>query len=636
MTERHSGDETEQSLSSQPKVRVEQKFDGDGYQGIGSMDGESRAIRADQYVENLHQVMPEQPRQQSLFQLPPDISEFTGREDEVAQIEACLGAGAETTAVVISAIAGMGGVGKSALAVHVAHLLKPQFPDGQLYVNLRGADDAPLAAVDVLGTWLREFGIDEGQIPQDELGRARMYRAWLGEKRVLVLLDNASDEAQVKPLLPGGAGCGVMVTSRRKLVTLAGAEGVDLSQLSEDEALELLGKLAGEARLQAEPEEAKRLVELCGYLPLAIRVAGSLLRRKGHWSLGKYCQDLADERARLAKLTLEDLDVAASLQLSYRELGEADAELFAGMGVMLGAFPVGAAGALLAEGEDAEASLERLVDGQLLEALGERRYRYHDLVRLFARQQLGEGVEATAKGKLADWYWQGASLFASALNPRRRRQVAEQLGRDEGEFMDRALAWFELERQNLLTALNWLSEAEEDKQAISLVGNLARFFSIHSHWQDSVMAHQVALGAAKRSNNQAGAAQTLNNLGMIYRSQGHWEDAIECYEQSLEVQRELGGRDGVAQTLNNLGVVYQSQGRWEDAIDCYEQSLEVKRELGDRHGVAQTLANMGMLWKAQNQPDKAKELLRESLTQLHLDSPDTKLVQQWLQHLSIS
>ncbi|HSO56430.1 MAG TPA: helix-turn-helix domain-containing protein, partial [Actinomycetes bacterium] len=252
-------------------------------------------------------------------QLPPDVADFTGRAREVAGLRARFTAASgdpgPADAVVLSAVAGKAGVGKTALAVHVAHQLRVggQFPDGQLYVNLRGAEQRPLDPAAVLARFLRALGVRGPAVPEDLEEREAMYRARLADRRVLVVLDNAASEAQVRPLLPGGPGCAVLVTSRRRLSGLEGARLVELEVLTPRQAMELLSRVVGATRTAAEPEAATAIVAYCGYLPLAVRIAGAKLAARRRWSLRRLADRLADERGRLSELSAGDLEVRASL-----------------------------------------------------------------------------------------------------------------------------------------------------------------------------------------------------------------------------------------------------------------------------------------------------------------------------------
>lgn len=309
-----------------------------------------------------------------LFQLPPGLVDFTGREEQSAQVRDLLESGVEerVTAVVVSAIAGKGGVGKTTLAIHVAHQVRAWFPDGQLYVNLRGAEAQSLDPADVLAEFLRNLGVAPTAVPDGLAVRARLYRARLSGRRVLVVLDNAADEAQVRPLLPGDPGCAVLVTSRSRLAGLEGAITVDLDVLEPGEAVELLGKVAGPERVAGEPEATAELARVCGYLPLAVRIVGARLAAKPHWRLAAYAGRRRDERKRLGELRVGDLEVRASFALSYQALRQDERQAFRLLGSLDAPdFQAWVAAALVdCAVEAAENLVERLVDAQLLEIGG--------------------------------------------------------------------------------------------------------------------------------------------------------------------------------------------------------------------------------------------------------------------------
>ncbi len=336
------------------------KVEGDGNQPIGSMYGGLAVNRVEGNI-----IQQAAARTTSPFQLPYSPSDFTGRQAELNQIYAALKEAGASGTVVISAVAGMAGVGKSALAIYAAHQLAASFPDARLYVNLQGADARPSDPNDVLGDWLRALGMEGAEIPPTLAARQTCYRSRLANKRALVLLDNAHDEAQVKPLLPGASGCAVIVTSRKKLSALAGAQPIDLPTLHPQEALKLLTKLAGAKRVEQEPAAAEEIVRLCGYLPLAVRIAGGVLNGKPHWALeADYLPKLADERQRIDTLRQEQgEDVRASFNLSYQQLNEAQQRLFGLLGTLTGDFGLSLAaymGELTAE--ETKEIVERLID----------------------------------------------------------------------------------------------------------------------------------------------------------------------------------------------------------------------------------------------------------------------------------
>ncbi|WP_411133212.1 AfsR/SARP family transcriptional regulator [Streptomyces sp. C10] len=323
-------------------------------------------------------------------QLPPDIADFAGRAEAVAHLAPALRGAAGARAPVVATLSGLGGVGKTALAVHVAHSVRAHFPDGQLYVDLQGSGLAPEDSSAVLTHFLRALGVAERAVPDGLAQKAALYRSLLADREVLVLLDNARDSAQVRPLLPGAPGCAVLVTSRARTLALPGADRVDVEVMAEGEALGLLGAIVGAERVAAEPTAARELVAVCDGLPLAVRIAAARLASRPGRDMAGLVARLSEER-RLDELRVGDLGVEATFRVGYEALGPGLAHAFRALSLCgMPSFCRGAAAALLDTTDDeAEEAVETLVDAGLVELHGEDRYRYHDLVGLFARR-LGE------------------------------------------------------------------------------------------------------------------------------------------------------------------------------------------------------------------------------------------------------
>ncbi len=353
------------------------------------------------------------------------------------------------------------------------------------------------------------------------------------------------------------------------------------------------------------------------------------------------------ERQRLAQLRLNDLDVRVTLTLSYQQLDAIAARLFRLLGLLTGASFAPALAAVLLESDSelAEESLARLVDAQLLEPIGERRYRFHDVVRLFARGQLAQEEPAEARQaarlRASRWYLETAQTMNLALNRDTRRQLAQALvkGKDqsieaiEQNLLLGALNWFESERTNLLASVEWAHQAEAREIVTPLARNLVNFFNTYAYWADWERTHLLALEATRELGNRLGEAETLTNLGNVHSLRSNWDKASDCYEKSLGIFGEIGDRLGVAKTLGNLANVYSRQDYWEKASECYQQSLSIFSELGDRYSEGQTFANMGILYAQQNDPKKAVVLWQEALTRLPSDLPKSKRVTEWLQSI---
>jgi DNA-binding SARP family transcriptional activator/tetratricopeptide (TPR) repeat protein len=544
-------------------------------------------------------------------QLPLDVAEFTGRGKEIDRLARMLSSAAGTVAVVV--IEGPGGIGKSALAVHVGHRLADRFPDGQLYVDLQGAGPAPLKPMAVFGPMLRALGMSGDEVPDGVAEASAAFRALTADARLLVVLDNAAGAAQVRPLLPAGAGCAVLVTSRQVLATLAGATHLRLDVLAPHESLTLLGKLVGAERVSAEPAGVRNLADLCGHLPLALRIAAARLAARPSWPASALAARLGDATRRLDELQYADLGVRASFQVSYQSLVDSvDTAMYPLLSVLDGpdlSLPV-AARLLDRDERRAEEVLERLVDAQLLETPAPHRYRLHDLLRLFARELAEErytpAERAAATRRAVDWYTETAWGTFRLLRP---GDIRERM-REGREFASAhaALMWLEAERVNLVAAV-----AQADEQAISLAQALFGFFQVHSHWHDLISVNRTALTIACRLADLAAQAQACCDLAVAYDAQGRYEHAIRHLTEGLRIFRVLDDRRGQGACLNGLGVVYDSQRRYTEAMVCLEESLAVRAEMGDRRGQALSLNNLGVVHKRMARLDEALRCYERAL-----------------------
>jgi tetratricopeptide (TPR) repeat protein len=559
--------------------------------------------------------------------LPPAVADFTGRTEQVRQLVGLLastGEGGAGAAVVVSAVAGQAGIGKTALAVQVAHQLRDRFPDGQLYVNLRGAQQQPLPAALVLGRFLRALGVDGAAIPGDVEERAALYRARLADRRVLVVLDNAASEAQVRPLLPGTPGCGVLVTSRARLAGLEGARLVHLDVLEEPQALELLGRIVGAERVAAEPEAAAQIVGFCGRLPLAIRVAGARLAARPGWPLAQLVELLADARRRLDQLAAGDLEVRASLALSYQALTGEQQRALRLLGLLeVGDFSAWLAGPLLEVAHDqAEALVEGLADAQLLDLAavgpgGANRYRFHDLVRLYARERAAaedhpEERRVAVAGVTAGWLALAEQAdarlpatanvvsFGSAARWLLPRALVERLLADP-------LAWFELERANLGAAVEMAAAAGLEESAWELVGCLTSFFMLRSYWASLDAVQERALAACQQAGNRRGEAALLCVRGGHLTEAGHSTVGLTEGEamlgRALAIFRDLEDDRGQGKVLHALSALERRVGRHlrpaalGSAVDHAQQALQLARAIGDHDSEADALIALGRAYQ---------------------------------------
>jgi transcriptional regulator with XRE-family HTH domain/tetratricopeptide (TPR) repeat protein len=566
-------------------------------------------------------------------QLPPDVTDFTGRSEEVRSLVDLLvgtAAGESSSAVAVAAVAGKAGIGKTALAVHVAHQLRGYFPDGQLYINLRGAERQPLEATTVLARFLRTFGVDGSAVPQDREERAELYRARLADRRVLVVLDNAATEAQVRPLLPGTPGCAVLVTSRARLAGLEGAGLVDLDVLSSDAAGELLGRVAGAARVTAEPAAATAIVGYCGRLPLAIRIAGARLAARPQWSLARLAGLLADEHRRLDQLVAGDLEVRASLALSYQALTSNQQRALRLLGLLEAPdFAAWVAGPLLGiANQQAEELVDQLVSAQLLEVKGEDltgvlRYRFHDLLRVYARERAaaeeGQDDKRQALGRVLGG-WLALAEEADERSPGRL------YGTDHGgaprwplaaatanNLLADPLAWFEAERVALVTEVEQAADAGFDELAWDLAGSLINFFGLRDYLDDWRHTHEAALTATRAVGNRRGEASLLRGLGYLGMDRNSMDVAMDYLMRALPLLREVGDQRGEAHAIEGIATIHRLQGRYGDAGAWLDLARTTFLAVGDTRGEVWTRFGIAVLHAEQGDLVSALEWFEETL-----------------------
>ncbi|HEX3753074.1 MAG TPA: BTAD domain-containing putative transcriptional regulator [Streptosporangiaceae bacterium] len=565
------------------------------------------------------------------MQLPADIGDFTGRELHVEQLCRLLAAGHDDDnpgAVRVALVAGAGGLGKTTLAVHAAHRMRSQYPDGQLYVDLQGAGPRPASPADVLARLLRDLGVDGAKIPGSAEERAALYRTHLNGRRILVLLDNARDAAQVRPLFPGSASCAVIVTSRSRLSDLVGGGLVHLDVLDDTEALALFSRIVGADRAAAEPDATAELLITCAGLPLAIRICAARLAARSNWTIRSLANRLNDEHRRLDELKVGDLAVRASFEVSFASLPES---VIPG-GVALGhtfrtlgqwqapSIGLSAAAALLGEPEAGVAdALEFLVDTHLLESPAPDQYRFHDLLRVYAaeRGMADEPKEALADAtcRLAEWYLHTAGSADSVVTPWREHvslgPVATGIAPLTFTSPEQALEWCEVERENLVPATRQAAAYGCHEVAWKLPVVLLGCFDLLSYRTEWLQTHLIALDSARQAGDRQGEAWVLNDLGMVDSQQGMTE-AIGYFEQALAIRRDLGDVRGEAVTVNNLADTYIRLGRVADGLDQLESAPEVQRKAGYRYGEGVALNNLGEAYLALGRTAEAVECLQQA------------------------
>jgi tetratricopeptide (TPR) repeat protein/transcriptional regulator with XRE-family HTH domain len=587
-------------------------------------------------------------------QLPPVTSLSVGRADDLAAAAAVISGGG------VIAVGGMPGVGKTTFAVQAAARVRAQFPDGQLYVDLHGFDERALDAEQSLGYLLRALLGAEAVLPTTVDEQSGMFRSALAGRRVLILLDNARDEAQVRSLLPGGQTCAVIVTSRNILAGLDVVRRFSLGVLSSSHAAELLVQVAGSDRIAADPEGTAELLRWCGGLPLAVRIVAARLAARPAWKVADLALRLADENRRLGEFAVGDLAVKAAFDLSYRMLRQPEKELFGWLGLL----PVTSFGAAIAgvladhPAADAERLLESLTHANLLQQDGLRdRYRMHDLIRLYAAGQ-AQAATATADRALdraLDWYLATADaatrlvLPAFTTLPRTftTAPAAVRFG-SAGE----AMAWLETERGNVVAAVLWAARSGRGAAAWQLADALRGFFYMRRYMSDWLATSRAGLAAARAAGDRTaqagmlaglgmartglghydlarghyqqalalaqewprGQAAILGNLGIVYYLRGQLDEAERHYALSLQINREVGNRHGEGIRLGNLAGVYHTAGEFDLALRYYGEALAIYRELGNPHGEALTLCNFADTRRDMGRPEEAIELASAAMT----------------------
>jgi DNA-binding SARP family transcriptional activator/tetratricopeptide (TPR) repeat protein len=556
--------------------------------------------------------------------LPPDTAGFTGRDGELDRITAAVpGAAGNGGVVAIRAIDGMPGVGKTALAVHAAYLLRDRFPDRQLFIDLRahtpGRD--PLAPEAALAALLAAAGADPRFLPEDLEGRAVMWRDRMAGQRALLVLDNAASSAQVTPLLPGGDSCLVLISSRRHLADLLGAVvPVMLETLPPDRAREMFVRLApraagGPAALVAE------LAGLAGFLPLAISLLARVYNRHPSWSLA----DLAAEtRARLLTLAAENHSVAAAFEVSWRHLAAGQQDFFRRLGLHPGtAIDAYAAAALAGIPLGEAASLLDGLHGEgLLTETGYRRYGMHDLIRRYAADRAAAGQAADrdqAVGRLLDYYQHAATLAGALIarqDPSRLAPVPPAVRPAAVPDLSdraRALSWMRAERASLLTCLDYAARAGQHARLVALTAGTGALLRHDGPWTSAITRHAAAVSAARYLGDRPGHARALHHLGIARRLTGDFAGAAAALEEALGIFGDLGDRHGQAGALHDLGVVRYSTSDNPGAAAVLEEALGIFGDLGDRHGQAHALRILGDVRRMSGDYPGAARALEEAL-----------------------
>jgi tetratricopeptide (TPR) repeat protein/transcriptional regulator with XRE-family HTH domain len=558
--------------------------------------------------------------------LPRDTSSFTGRGPELLNLLESVAGGSST--VSIHAVGGMAGVGKTAFVVHAAHRLARDYPGGQILLSLNGHTPGqhPVEAADALAGLLQTAGVAAAQIPPDLEARARLWRNVTAGRKLLLVLDDALDSDQIRPLLPGTTGCLVLITSRTRLSALEDSQHISLDTLPLEEAGTLFARLTGRPDVPPDDPAVAEIAALCGYLPLALAVTAGHLRHHPAWSAADFAAELSSTRDRLALMSAEKMSVSAALQLSYAQLTPDQQRLFRRLGLHPGSAVEAYAAAALddpggASGlTAAKRNLEALYDRHLLTEPSKGRYRFHDLVREYARTLADgdpEGDREQAVARLLDYLLHTAQQADRQLS--RRTPSAVYLGpaapRHAPHFPTRAqaAAWMETERVNLQEASASTAASARPGYLPSLSAALNGFLRVQGYWDQAFALHEIAAQAAAAAEAPQAEADSLTDLAGILRLTGDYGAARGKLETAAAISRGSSNRRGEANALLEMGNVQYPAGDYAAATATFGQALRLYRDLGDRLGEATVLNNLGAVQALTGEYPAAAQTLTSAL-----------------------
>ncbi|XVV05080.1 ATP-binding protein [Actinosynnema sp. CA-248983] len=569
---------------------------------------------------HFHAPRPPVPRQ-----LPAAPAHFTDRADELSELDALFPVPARMLAV----LCGPGGVGKTALALHWAYRNLERFPDGQLYVDLGGfGGEEPVEPEEALGLFLRGLGVPPERVPANPVEQSALYRSLTADRKLVVVLDNAFSVAQVRPLLPPSHRCAVLVTSRSRLAGLVaeGARLLDVGPLGVASAVKLLDLAVGGTRVAHEDAPARQLATLCGGLPIALRVAAARLVARPRWSVGRVADELRDERERLRMLSVSpDLSVRTTFDLSYRALRPSAATLYRRLSLHPGQdFGPSVAVSVL---DDAEpGALDELVEGSLLEEVREDRYRFHDLVRLHARDQTGADERLSALRKIAEWYLAAAQVADLVVTPHRNRLPYRFTAEPTRlPALDRAtgLAWLERERANLIAAGRVALDRGWPDLAWQLADVMWPLLLHHKHYRDRIEINDRGIRAAREWGVPMAEAVMLRRQGMAYQALGGFTEARQHFAASVECASAAGDSRGSADAREALALLHLEHGQIEEALAQLEELVRTNRELGADRSLGLTLIHLGTALGRVGRPLEGLTALREAAVRFdRLAEPD--------------
>ncbi|HEV8561747.1 MAG TPA: tetratricopeptide repeat protein [Actinophytocola sp.] len=539
--------------------------------------------------------------------LPRDTAAFIGRVQELAKLLAAVTKATDAGRIVaVHAIDGMAGIGKTAFAVHAAHLLADRFPDGQLFARLHAhtPGQRPVAPAEALASLLTALGVAARNVPPDLDARAAMWRDRLTGKKILLILDDAQGRQQVEPLLPATPGCLVIVTSRRRLTALDNAMPLALGTLPPHEAVALFIRLSARDDIEKHSDSDAELVRMCGYLPLGISLLAARLRHHPSWSVADLVHDLSTARDRLGKLRAEDIAVAAAFDLSYRDLPADRQRVFRYLGLHPGteldAYSVAALTDISVSA--VRAHLDELYNDHLLDEPARGRFRMHDLVREYSRR-LTENDAATdreqALERLLNHYLDtiavadghitaGASHYAEAAR-------SSDTGTSHPSTRHEAWAWMRTEYPNIFACVMYALHHEKHEHVIQLAAGMSTFQYAVGPWEQAIQVNRAAAAAALHIGDQRRRGDALNRLGIIQRRLGDFSSATKSHALALGIYRELGHQRGELAALNRLGILLRLKDDYPGAAAAHTRALAIAREIPEPLDEAYTLNELGIV-----------------------------------------
>lgn len=553
--------------------------------------------------------------------LPRDISDFTGREAALNHLYDALERSPST--VTIQAIDGMAGVGKTALAVHLAHELADRYPDGRWYLHLRAHDPhlPPIDPVQGLDVLLRLLGEDPEKLPNGLESRAALWRARLTNRRMLLVLDDAAGADQVRPFLPGKPGCLVLITSRRRLAGLEGARPFSLDALMPPEAALLFRRIVGQDR-QLDAGDVNQLVDLCGHLPLAVTIMAYKLRHRPARGVADLMVKLSRSMGKLAEMYAGDSDLITAFDLSYRELSPERQRAFRRLGLHIGAdLTADAAAALIGcDLTQAEHTLEELIDRHLVEESISGRVRFHDLLRAYARERATQEEPAQelrrAVHRLLDFYLTTADRADRLLYPHRRRAevtIATAVDPPPLDTPRSAAEWLRAERATILMCAHYATEHGFPAHAIEFSRTAATYLERSAQWEDAARLHELARRTCQEIGDRESEALVELELSLVRSRTGQYAAAFEHAGRGLDHFRALGDRRGEADALDHLARVSWLSGHNREALSYAEESLALFRAISDLHGEGNALLHLGIALSYLGRAEEAMAVFETSL-----------------------